>query len=308
MGRPDAQTAAKAVARLEPLFPSPSEAVNRELAQLLVYLESPAVVGKAMKLLNAALTQEEQVHYVVTLRTAKQGWTPELSKAYFGWINLAQQKYAGGHSFRPFLDNVRRDAVATLNPDEKQSLEAVLKGSATEVAVKHVQPRQYVHHWQMEDIVPLLDQATRGRNYESGKAAFEAAQCAKCHRFNGDGGSTGPDISGVGNRFNARDLLESIILPSKVVSDQYQSTRVVTKDDVIVGRIERDEPDRLVIRTHPLAGTTVEVKKSAIKDQRPDKLSMMPDGLVSILKKEEVLDLLAYLRSGGNPNDGAFAN
>ena len=33
----------------------------------------------------------------------------------------------------------------------------------------------------------------------------------------------------------------------------------------------------------------------------------MPDGLVSILKKEEVLDLLAYLRSGGNPNDGAFA-
>ena len=308
MGRPDAQTAAKAVARLEPLFPSPSEAVNRELAQLLVYLESPAVVAEAMKLLNAALTQEEQVHYVVTLRTAKQGWTPELRKAYFGWINLAQQKYAGGHSFRPFLDNVRRDAVATLNPDEKQSLEAVLKGSATEVAVKHVQPRQYVHHWQMEDIVPLLDQASRGRNYESGKAAFEAAQCAKCHRFNGDGGSTGPDISGVGNRFNARDLLESIILPSKVVSDQYQSTRVVTKDDVIVGRIERDEPDRLVIRTHPLAGTTVEVKKSAIKDQRPDKLSMMPDGLVSILKKEEVLDLLAYLRSGGNPNDGAFAN
>ena len=91
------------------------------------------------------------------------------------------------------------------------------------------------------------------------------------------------------------------------MSDQYQSIRVVTKDDVIVGRIERDEPDRLVIRTHPLAGTTVEVKKSAIKDQRPDKLSMMPDGLVSILKKEEVLDLLAYLRSGGNRNDGAFA-
>jgi len=51
----------------------------------------------------------------------------------------------------------------------------------------------------------------------------------------------------------------------------------------------------------------VEVKKSAIKDQRPDKLSMMPEGLVSILQKEEVLDLLAYLRSGGNSKDSAFS-
>lgn len=70
---------------------------------------------------------------------------------------------------------------------------------------------------------------------------------------------------------------------------------------------ERDDPDRLVIRTHRLAATTVEVKKSAIKDRRPDKLSMMPEGLVCVLKKEEVLDLLAYLRSGVNPKDGAIA-
>jgi putative heme-binding domain-containing protein len=307
MGRPDSQSAAKVVARLDPLLPSPSEAVNRELSQLLVYLESPTVVQKSMKILGDALTQEEQVHYVVTLRTARQGWTPGLRKAYFSWINLAQQKFAGGHSFKPFLDNVRRDAVATLNPDEKTALESILKGGETTVTLRESQPRQYVHHWQMEDIMPILDQADKGRSFESGKAALEAAQCLKCHRFNSDGGSTGPDISGVGNRFNARDLLESILLPSKVVSDQYQSTRVVTNNDVIVGRIERDEPDRLVIRTHPLAGTTVEVKKSAIKAQQPDKLSMMPDGLVSILKKEEVLDLLAYLRSGGNPKDKAFA-
>jgi putative heme-binding domain-containing protein len=306
MGRPDTQTAAKVLARLDPLLPSPSPTVNRELCQLLVYLESPTVVAKSMKLLGEALTQEEQVHYVVTLRNAKQGWTPQLRRAYFGWINLAQQKFAGGHSFRPFLDNVRRDAVATLNPDEKKALEDVLKGTSVDVALRDSQPRQFVHNWQMEDIVPLVDQAGRGRNFESGRAAFEAAQCLKCHRFNGEGGSTGPDLSGVGNRFNARDLLESILLPSKVVSDQYQNVRVATDNDVVVGRIERDEPDRLVIRTHPLAGTTVEVKKSAIKDQRPDKLSMMPEGLVSVLKKEEVLDLLAYLRSGANPRDVAF--
>ena len=35
----------------------------------------------------------------------------------------------------------------------------------------------------------------------AGKAAFEAAQCSKCHRFNNDGGSTGPDLTTLGNRF-----------------------------------------------------------------------------------------------------------
>ena len=55
-----------------------------------------------------------------------------------------------------------------------------------------------------------------------------------------------------------------------------------------------------------LAGTTVEVKKTDIKDQRPDKVSMMPEGLLSVLKKEEVLDLLAYLLSRGDPNHPMF--
>ena len=307
MGRPDPQTAQRVASQLDSVLPSPSEAVNRELTQLLVYLESPNVVPKAMKLLEGALTQEEQVHYVVTLRTARQGWTPDLRKSYFSWITLAQQKYAGGHSFRPFLDMVRRDAVATLTEDEKKRLEPVIQGSQSVVAVKELAPRQYVHHWQMEDIVPILDQAERGRSFESGREALEAAQCLKCHRFNGEGGSTGPDITGIGNRFNSRDLLESILLPSKVVSDQYQNTRIVTKsNDVIVGRIEREEPDRLVVRTHPLAGTTVEVKKADVKDQQPDKLSMMPEGLVSILKKEELLDLLAYLRAGGKKDASVF--
>ena len=141
-----------------------------------------------------------------------------------------------------------------MNPDEKAALEGVLKGTQTEVTLRQSQPWQYVNHWQMEDIVPLLDGADRGRSFASGKAALEAAQCLKGHRFNGHGGSTDPDISGVGNRFSARDLLESITLPSKVVSDQYQIIRAATKDDVIVGRVDRDEPDQIVIRTHGWRG------------------------------------------------------
>src|SRR5581483_5250656 len=100
--------------------------------------------------------------------------------------------------------------------------------------VRDVQPRKFVHNWQMDDIVPLLEQTTHGRSFEKGKAALSATQCLKCHRFKGDGGALGHDLSGVGNRFSARDLLESIILPSKVISDQYASKTVVTSDGQIV--------------------------------------------------------------------------
>ena len=52
---------------------------------------------------------------------------------------------------------------------------------------------------------------------------FAAANCFACHRFAGEGGSFGPDLSGLAGRFSARDLLESVVEPSKVISDQYQA-------------------------------------------------------------------------------------
>ncbi len=51
-----------------------------------------------------------------------------------------------------------------------------------------------------------------------------------CHRFNGDGGGIGPDLTGAGSRYTVRDLMENIIEPSKVISDQYDSQQIEQKD------------------------------------------------------------------------------
>jgi hypothetical protein len=61
------------------------------------------------------------------------------------------------------------------------------------------------------------------------------------------------------------------------------------------------------IRTNPLSSEVVTVAKNNIKERRPSKVSLMPEGLLDYLTQEEVLDLIAYLRSGGNANDKAFA-
>src|SRR5205823_572209 len=121
----------------------------------------------------------------------------------------AQANYKGGASFRKFLARIREDALKTCTEDEVKQLDAVLRGEATVAAVKETKPRQFVRNWAMSDLLAEIAEATRGRNFAQGKAVFEAAQCAACHRFAGDGGATGPDLSGVGNRFSAADVLES---------------------------------------------------------------------------------------------------
>jgi putative heme-binding domain-containing protein len=305
LGKPDATAAARVAARLDPLFPSPREQVNRELCQLLVYLEAPSAVAKSMKLLHDAETQGEQMHYVFVLRNARQGWTPEMRKAYFSWLNLAGAKYNGGHSFKKFLDNIRNDAIATLTDDEKVALEPVIRGQQSVEVVADERPRQFVHNWQMADIAPLLADVEHHRSFESGKAAFRAAQCLKCHRFAGDGGAVGHDLTGAGNRFSAHDILESIVLPSKVVSDQYASKIIVTTGGNVITGAVTTAPDGS-LNVMQASGDTVSVAQDEIEEIMPSKLSVMPEGLLSMLTKEEVLDLIAYLRSGGENDDRAF--
>ncbi len=305
LGKPDAQTAAATAARLEAVFPSQRDFVNRELCQLLVYLQSPSVVAKSMKLLHDADTQGEQMHYVFVLRGARRGWNEELRRAYFSWFNLAGGKYQGGHSFKKFLENIRKDAVETLSDEERVALRSVIEGAQTVEVVADEKPRQFVHNWQMADIRPLLAGVERGRSFESGKAAFRAAQCLKCHRFAGDGGAVGHDLTGAGNRFSPADILESILLPSKVVSDQYASQTIVTTNGTTITGAVSELPDGS-LSVMQASGDTQTIGRDEIEEMVPSKLSIMPEGLLNNLTKDEVLDLIAYLRSGGKADDKAF--
>jgi len=300
-----ADTAVKAA--LRPLFPHQSEFVNRELLQVLVFLEDGSIVEPAMNLLRSAQTQQDQMFYVFVLRNLKSGWKPEVRRAYFSWIQLAETRYRGGASFVKFLQQIRRDAVEKLTDAEKVALKDVIEGKEVVQVVKLETTRQFLHNWQLSDLQPLLGQAGTGRDFEKGRLAYEATQCAKCHRFNGSGGDTGPDITGVGNRFDANYILESFIVPSKVISDQYrQTTFVMTSGKVVTGRVLSETKDEVLVRTDPFAKAPTRVIKAEIEERQPSPTSEMPTGLINVLTKDEILDLIAYLRSAGNPKDKMF--
>jgi putative heme-binding domain-containing protein len=307
MDRPDDAVIRSLQSRFEALYPSTDSAANRELCRMLTYLGSPGVVPKSMALLASASTQEDQLHYAFILRTATVGWTPKMHQQYFSFLNLAEDQYHGGASLKNFIKHVREDAEQSLTDSEKKELASILDHRAAPAATKVMIPRQFVRNWQMADLLPELKEVNHGRNFVRGKAAFDSVQCAVCHKFKDEGGSIGPDLTGVGNRFTTEYVLESILLPSKVVADQYANTQIVTKDhDVIEGRVMKDEGDKLIVRPSPLSEATVTVEKKNVARTQLSKVSPMPEGLVDVLSKDEILDLIAYLRASGNPDDKAF--
>jgi uncharacterized repeat protein (TIGR03806 family) len=161
--------------------------------------------------------------------------------------------------------------------------------------------RPFVRDWGMDDLLPSLDRLESGRSIDSGRDAFRDAGCLQCHRIGGEGGVVGPDLAGVGRRLSRRDLLESILLPSKAIADEYAVFQVETADGLSVsGRIERED-DRVVVLRPPSSDGVVTIEKANIVGRRRSEQSNMPAGTVNILAKEQILDLLAYLISDPQP-------
>ena len=305
-GRPAEELVKLAIEKLSKQYPAATYPLNRELSQLLVWLAAPDVVGKTLDLLAKATKQEEQIWYAYVLREAKE-WTPEQRQTYFAWF-LKARDYKGGNSFTKFIGRIREFALANVPEPERKSI-AALSDAALEPAKPRppVPPRQFQKAWTVDDLAGDLDKVSTGRNFARGKEVFSSTQCLQCHHFNNEGGNVGPDITAAASRFNRRDLLETIINPSKAISEQYASYIITTKKgDAIVGLIVDQNNDHTAVVTDLLAGTRQLVPRGLIASKELSPVSLMPPGLLNVLTKEEILDLLAYIESGGNEKSKHF--
>ena len=327
-GAPPGEAMKAHAADLGPLYPSKSGALNLELCQVLLVLEAPEAVAKTLALLEAAPTLDEQIGYVHHLRTVKAGWTADLRKAYFSWFVKDRSKaahpeesvkwftdagrgYSDGASFPKFIGNFHAHARATLTPEESAALAEVLAayvppGNKPKAPAKK---RAFVKEWKSEDLLASIGDLGKDRSYERGKEVYEAAQCAQCHKFGAEGGAVGSELTAVASRFSRRDILESIVDPSKVISEQFANTAILTTSGKILdGRVLEENDQRIVLQPNPLLPEKIEIKKADIEKRALSKLSPMPAKLVDTFTQDEILDLLAYLESAGKKDHPAFAN
>lgn len=282
-------------------YPSTSKLLNRELSRLLIAAEDPHAAKHTLDLLAEAPTQEEQIHYVLSLRTLVAGWTPELRKTYFEWF-LNATRFKGGNSFANFLQNIRNEAIEKLPAEDRTALADLL---AQPIQPKDpyadLKARPLVKQWKMEDLMPIKDTDLANRDLKNGKEMFAVGQCYKCHRMSGEGGIVGPDLTLAGRRFSSHDLLETIINPSKEVSDQYLATKFqLETGETVVGRVANLNGETYMVQTDMLdPGNFTRINVKQIEGMKASDVSMMPTGLLDSMTQDDILDLMAYMRQEG---------
>jgi putative heme-binding domain-containing protein len=282
------------------------------LCETLVAVQSPTIAAKGMAAIKSAPGQEEQMEYARSLRMLKTGWTKELRTEQFNWF-LRAANYRGGASFEKFIEFIRNDSEATLSAAEKTELAELLakkpvKKSPLEALAEAFAGRSMVKEWTMKDVTALASKELKGRNFENGRKMFGAGACFACHRFGNEGGMTGPDLTGAGGRYNTRDFLEQIIDPSKEINEQFVPV-VLTKADgeTISGIIVNLNGDTVQVNTDLTdPNQRIGVDRKQVVKMEHAKVSPMPEGLLNMLTENEILDLTAYVLSGGDPKNKMF--
>ena len=310
-GKPEQGIVDKLIARFDPMFPAETAEENWFLCETLAFLQSPTVAAKAMALIEAAPNQEEQMQYARSIRMLTAGWTPETRTAYFEWF-LKAANYKGGASFEKFIEFIRTDAVASLPETAKTSMAELLakkpeKKSALENLGAVFAGRKPTP-WTLEELSAAAKTGLKHRDYANGRKMFAASGCYACHRFDNQGGMTGPDLTSAGRRYSPHDLLDQVVNPSKVINEQFSAIKVLTDEgQVHVGVVVNLNGDTMTINTDLTnPNQRVSVDRKTIEELVVSEVSPMPAELLNPMTKDEILDLTAYLISGGDANHAYF--
>ena len=199
----------------------------------------------------------------------------------------------------------RRDRVTTLldavdeGRIEPFALDAVTRIKLTQYPDEAVQQRaKKLFEGEMGDRARVLedhrDVLDLSASAEHGKEAFER-ECAKCHVRTAERGRIGPDLSGVNNR-GKETLLSHILDPSAAIAARYTNYILMTNDGWVVDGLLVGETAGTVTLRGELEDVTV--LRSSVEELRASTVSLMPEGLEDALTKQELADVIAYLRAG----------
>lgn len=348
MGMPSEANKAKIIAYLNPNYPGGTAELNRMLSKNLLYLDAPGAIQKTLTLMKlkdepgstanmlasatnssdlilrstqyggdiaATLTKlppMQQTYYANVLTMAKKGWTPADQETYFKWFYNAFN-YKGGNSYVGFIDRMRKLALKNV-PDNKRAYFDKLSGAELlsnngNNLVSSAYPKGPGKNWRLENGLPILEKGLTDRNFEQGKAMYTASTCKACHSMRGEGGAVGPDLTQLGTRFSAKDMLEAIVDPNKTVSDQYAATQFTLRNgNSIVGRLVNEDKLAYYVSQNPYAPESLEkVLKKNVVSTKLSNVSIMFQGLINALNEDEFKDLMAYLMSGGNEKNPMFS-
>jgi putative membrane-bound dehydrogenase-like protein len=128
---------------------------------------------------------------------------------------------------------------------------------------------------------------------DNGRAVFRRV-CTACHKVDDRGYDFGPDLSDVGKRLTRRELIESIIEPSKKVDPKYVTSTVITMDGkALVGFVKEKTEKSMTLLMQE--GKQQKLSFDEIEEIVETNQSSMPENLASTLAPAEFLDVIEYM-------------
>jgi len=121
-----------------------------------------------------------------------------------------------------------------------------------------------------------------------------AMACTTCHLVNGKGGKLGPDLSTVGTYMTSESILESLLNPSTDIKQGYETVVVTRKDQTVVSGLLQRKTDTSVLVRDP-SGKVVSIPSGEVTKVDTSPVSLMPPGLTSSLRRDELVDLMTFL-------------
>ena len=135
---------------------------------------------------------------------------------------------------------------------------------------------------------------TRNGDPARGKAVFKTV-CSVCHSLEGTGVNFGPDLHSISHQTKI-NLLTMILNPNHDIAAGYEGYTVETTDGRAFAGIIESESDNNIILKSP-GGVVQTILKSNIKSMAPMPVSLMPEGLETSVNKEDMADLLEYIKT-----------
>lgn len=134
-------------------------------------------------------------------------------------------------------------------------------------------------------------------NAKRGREIFAKANCIKCHQFLDEGQTIGPDLTAVRRRFQRKEILDSILFPSQVVSDQFRSVTVLTADGEVFTGLRAVQPDESKVVLILPDASKMEIPADDVDEIKASPKSVMPEGLLKELSLQDIADLFAFLET-----------
>jgi putative heme-binding domain-containing protein len=154
------------------------------------------------------------------------------------------------------------------------------------------------NRYTLPQLVSFLE-SDRGRQGDvpRGSEVFHKANCAKCHKLGSVGTGVGPDLTTLRRRFQRSEIIEAILFPSAIISDQYKSLTVRTTDGLIHTGMPLQQPGTKNLVLLLPDATRIEIPPDKIDVREPAKISVMPEGALKDISLEELADLFAFLET-----------